>query len=102
MGNQSTPASRLTAVDALRGLAALGVVFSHVAHPWTVAHSFKGWLFLPVEFGKQGVTLFLVISGLCIHLGAARALAREEGARCDWRAFWARRFRRLYPPYLAA
>ncbi|HZY85233.1 MAG TPA: acyltransferase family protein, partial [Gemmataceae bacterium] len=25
-----------------------------------------------------------------------------EGARCDWRAFWARRFRRLYPPYLAA
>jgi peptidoglycan/LPS O-acetylase OafA/YrhL len=102
VGNQATPAGRLTSVDALRGLAAFGVLISHVPHPWTMAGHFSGWLFLPVTFGKQGVTLFLVISGFCIHLGAAKALARAEGARCDWATFWRRRFRRLYPPYLAA
>jgi peptidoglycan/LPS O-acetylase OafA/YrhL len=93
---------RLTSVDALRGLAALGVLLAHVPHPTAEPGRANGWLFLPVMFGKQGVTLFLVISGFCIHLGAAKALARGQGARCDWGAFWRRRFRRLYPPYLAA
>jgi peptidoglycan/LPS O-acetylase OafA/YrhL len=102
MGDRASPAGRLTSVDALRGLAALGVLLAHVPHPWTMAGHFSGWLFLPVTFGKQGVTLFLVISGFCIHLGAAKALARGQGARCDWGVFWRRRFRRLYPPYLAA
>ncbi len=95
-------ANRLTSVDALRGLAALGVLFAHVLRPMPVPGHYRGWLFLPATFGKHGVALFLVISGFCIHLGAARALARGEGARCDWAAFWRRRFRRLYPPYLAA
>ncbi|HZY86398.1 MAG TPA: acyltransferase [Gemmataceae bacterium] len=98
----SGTAGRLTSVDALRGLAALGVLCCHVPHPLPEAGHGSGWLFLPATVGVHGVTLFLVISGLCIHLGAARALARGEGARCHWRAFWARRFRRLYPPYLAA
>ncbi len=93
---------RLTAVDALRGLAALAVLAIHVPHVRPPEGGRKQLLFLPAEYGTQGVTLFLVISGLCIHLGAARALARGQGARCDWAAFWRRRFRRLYPPYLAA
>ena len=93
---------RLTAVDALRGLAALAVLAIHVPHVRPPSGGRKQLLFLPAEYGTQGVTLFLVISGFCIHLGAARALARGEGARCDWAAFWRRRFLRLYPPYLAA
>jgi peptidoglycan/LPS O-acetylase OafA/YrhL len=102
MSNETAGAGRLTSVDALRGLAALGVVLAHVPHPPVVPGHGTSWLFLPAVFGKHGVALFLVISGLCIHLGAARALARGQGARCDWGAFWKRRFRRLYPPYLAA
>jgi peptidoglycan/LPS O-acetylase OafA/YrhL len=94
--------NRLTSVDALRGLAALGVLFAHVLRPMPLPGHYRGYLFLPAAFGNHGVALFLVISGFCIHLGAARALARGEGARCDWAAFWRRRFRRLYPPYLAA
>jgi peptidoglycan/LPS O-acetylase OafA/YrhL len=102
MREQSAGVGRLISVDALRGLAALGVLLAHIPHPSAEPDKGNGWLFLPTIFGKQGVTLFLVISGFCIHLGAAKALARGEGARCDWGAFWRRRFRRLYPPYLAA
>jgi peptidoglycan/LPS O-acetylase OafA/YrhL len=89
-------------VDALRGLGALGVVCFHLRHPAPEPGSLNGWLFLPVTLGMFGLALLLVISGFCIHLTTAKALARGEGARCDWIDFWARRFRRLYPPYLAA
>ena len=48
--------------------------------------------------------LFFVISGFCIHLPYARALAAAdpETTAPDWKRFFARRFWRLYPPYLAA
>jgi FkbM family methyltransferase len=93
---------RLAAVDALRGLGALGVVCFHLRHPVPEPGSLNGWLFLPATVGMFGLALLLVISGFCIHLTTAKALARGEGARCNWVEFWARRFRRLYPPYLAA
>jgi peptidoglycan/LPS O-acetylase OafA/YrhL len=47
------------------------------------------------------VPLFFVISGLCIHLPTASALAVGRSARPDWQRFFQRRFWRLYPPYLA-
>ena len=46
-----------------------------------------------LEVGSLGVPRFFVISGFCIHLRWAR-----EG-RIDYRDFWRRRVRRLYPPY---
>ena len=52
--------------------------------------------------GYLGVPLFFVISGLCIHLPAARALAAGRSAAPRWREFFRRRFWRLHPPYLAA
>ena len=58
---------------------------------------------LPIEYGGYGVMLFIVISGFCIH---SSRLAQEAVAhspeRVRWRAFWKRRFIRLYPTYLAA
>jgi peptidoglycan/LPS O-acetylase OafA/YrhL len=89
-------------VDALRGLAALAVMFYHIPRvPLAPPHR-SGLLFFPLDYSFRGVTLFLVISGFCIHLSTARRLARGEGASCSWIAFWRRRFYRLYPPYLAA
>jgi peptidoglycan/LPS O-acetylase OafA/YrhL len=96
-------------VDQLRGLAALAVVVCHLAvsgyrdtpdldgGPWR-------WLALVLGFGYLGVPLFFVISGFCIHLPHARALARGDSVTAvpEWRHFFARRFWRLYPPYLAA
>src|ERR1700682_1328604 len=45
--------------------------------------------------------LFFVISGFCIHLSRAKAQA-ESKPSVSFAAFWKRRFRRLYPPYLIA
>ena len=95
-------------VDQLRGLAALAVVVCHlsVSAYLDVPNADGGrwpWLAMLLGFGYLGVPLFFVISGFCIHLPYARGLARDDGAGApDWRRFFARRFWRLYPPYLAA
>src|SRR5258708_1344103 len=102
---QTTPgmSGRLKVIDVLRGSAALAVLLSHIKH-----HSDKpglDWNYLltmPLDFGELGVSLFIVISGFCIHLGVAKRMGRGEGVRADWGGFWRRRVHRLYPPYLAA
>jgi peptidoglycan/LPS O-acetylase OafA/YrhL len=92
---------RLEAVDVLRALAALAVLFGHVPHQFAGAPSrLRTAALLPLDFGYLGVPLFLVISGFCIHLAAARAVG--TGAQVSWARFWRRRFFRLYPPYLVA
>lgn len=105
----ATARSRWERVDQLRGLAALAVVVCHLAvSAYRQAPNLDGgpwpWLALILGFGYLGVPLFFVISGFCIHLPHARALARATPAPAapDWRRFFARRFWRLYPPYLAA
>ena len=101
--------ARWERVDQLRGLAALAVVVCHLAvSAYLNAPNLDGgpwpWLALILGFGYLGVPLFFVISGFCIHLPYARALAvaDPEPSAPDWKRFFARRFWRLYPPYLAA
>lgn len=96
-------------VDQLRGLAALAVVVCHLAvSGYRDAPNLDGgpwpWLALLLGFGYLGVPFFFVISAFCIHLPHARALARAGSAAPAprWRHFFARRFWRPYPPYLAA
>jgi peptidoglycan/LPS O-acetylase OafA/YrhL len=94
-------------IDQLRGFAALAVVLCHVKGS---AEGVVGdpsqqslfWLSGLMGWGYLGVPLFFVISGLCIHLPSARALAAGRPARPRWRQFFQRRFWRLYPPYFAA
>ena len=50
----------------------------------------------PLIFGNFGVAVFFVISGFCIQLSYARS------AQAGFRAFYIRRFFRIYPPYLVA
>jgi peptidoglycan/LPS O-acetylase OafA/YrhL len=52
------------------------------------------------SFGYIGVFLFFVISGFCIHLQWARAKAAGLKPEIRFGAFWKRRIRRLYPPYI--
>jgi peptidoglycan/LPS O-acetylase OafA/YrhL len=100
---------RLLSIDALRGLAALGVVAYHVvgAHPKEGVGGALSWAVMPFinafSFGYVSVFLFFVISGFCIHMKWTRARAAgAESPSLQFAAFWKRRFRRLYPPYLLA
>ena len=102
------PTTRLNSIDALRGIAAVGVVFYHAIDQSEKAVP-AGLLHYPVRvvqfassFGYIGVFLFFVISGFCIHLQWARARANNEQPQIRFGSFWKRRLRRLYPPYIIA
>ena len=103
-------ATRYPGIDATRAAAALAVLVSHLTQ--TLTWRVPGWSAAagsaagPVRAftgtaGAWGVGLFLVVSGACIHLPMARRQA-DPGAALDARAFFRRRFMRIYPPYAVA
>lgn len=108
--NNSEPllGGRLQSIDALRGVAALGVVLYHAVlqTPNAVPNNFFRWpvklLQFGTSFGYIGVFLFFVISGFCIHLQWAKRRAAGKPPDIKFGSFWRRRIRRLYPPYLIA
>ncbi|HEY4003327.1 MAG TPA: acyltransferase [Candidatus Xenobia bacterium] len=95
---------RLESIDVCRAVGALGVlmyhsVFGHLQErAWQTGGLFLYLVILGCE-GSRGVNLFLVVSGFCIH---ARSAARNPDENPGFAAFWMRRLKRLYPPYLAA
>src|SRR6267142_3240934 len=99
---------RLQSIDALRGIAALGVVLYHAVlqTPNAVPNNFFRWPVKLLQFGSSfgyiGVFLFFVISGFCIHLQWAKSRANGQSQSIQFGSFWRRRTRRLYPPYLIA
>ena len=104
----SPESRRLRGIDALRGVAALGVVLFHAVDQ--TKNALPNNLFdYPIRlvqfassFGYIGVFLFFVISGFCIHLQWARAKAAGTEPDIRFGSFWKRRIRRLYPPYVLA
>jgi len=99
---------RLQSIDALRGIAALGVVLYHAVMQTAnaVPNNFFQWPVKGIQFlssfGYIGVFLFFVISGFCIHLQWAKAKANGTPHQIKFGSFWKRRLRRLYPPYIFA
>ncbi len=106
--SQAPTEGRLQSIDALRGVAALGVVLYHAVMQ-TVNATPDNVFRWPVKliqylssFGYIGVFLFFVISGFCIHLQWAKSRASGKPHQIVFTSFWKRRIRRLYPPYLFA
>lgn len=97
---------RLQIIDVLRGVAALAVLILHIPHrlpEYGQAGVWGNWLLMPIEFGGLGVTLFILLSGFCIHANTLRSAASPLApVQPRWGAFWKRRFVRLYPPYFVA
>lgn len=100
--------TRLRSIDALRGVAALGVVMYHAVDQGknVVPNNLLAYPVRLVQFGSSfgyiGVFLFFVISGFCIHLQWAKARAAGNEPDIRFGSFWKRRIRRLYPPYAIA
>ena len=91
-------AGRLSAIDGLRALAALWVVFFHFyAHSGARFPQVPG-LDLFLRSGSTAVSLFLVLSGFCLYVPFAGG--RTE--KFKTREFFRRRARRLIPTYYAA
>src|ERR1043165_6232622 len=89
-----TPPTRLRGIDALRGIAALGVVFYHAVDQGDKVLP-QNLLQYPVRlvqfassFGYISVFLFFVISGFCIHLQWAKAKAAGAEPELCLGPFW--------------
>jgi exopolysaccharide production protein ExoZ len=94
--HHQTPQTGLTSVQALRGLAALGVVSDHVSfimgQPQYGSHSI--WP-ETLEYGKLGVNLFFVLSGFII----LRAHLADLGRPSRLARYLYRKVVRIYPVY---
>lgn len=95
MNGDSAPTlkNRIPALDGLRGLALLLVLFLHFRAP-DLAHPWKGILGL----GWVGVQLFFVLSGFLI----TGILLDTRRAPNYFSTFWMRRVLRIFPLYFAA
>jgi peptidoglycan/LPS O-acetylase OafA/YrhL len=83
---------RLAWLDALRGFAALCVVFDHSSSIFF--EPLRDVLYRVVDFGQYGVFVFFLVSGYIVPASLER--------KGNVRAFWISRAFRLYPMYLAA
>lgn len=102
-------AGRLASIDLLRGVAVLMVVVFHglgpladlggraLETPWDWLRVGLGRVILQ---GHNGVGLFLLISGFCIHLSFASRMRRGEPR--PFLTFWKRRFVRIHPTFLVS
>lgn len=107
----------LAFLDGLRGLAALYVMVGHAR--WLLWEGYSGFMaqknnysildqaqvyfFSAFRYGHAAVMFFFVLSGFVVHLGYASKLANEGStATFDWKSYFIRRFRRIYPPLVFA
>jgi peptidoglycan/LPS O-acetylase OafA/YrhL len=91
----------MTMVDALRGFAALAVLFFHSLNAFDSPDALHPALRLVrslTEYGYLGVSIFFVLSGWCIAQRLQTAVRRNESAS----VFMIERTLRIYPTYWAA
>ena len=101
----STGVPRIAAMDGLRGIAILLVLWFHVWQitwlgvPLSLGHGFDAQI-VP-ETGFVGVELFFLLSGFCVFYPFARAHF-ERRPEPAWRHFYSRRFWKIVPSYVLA
>ena len=93
----SGPVPRFASLDSLRGIAALGVVITHVLQYGFPALALNHTPLRMLVNGRCFVIFFFVLSGFVLSIG----LLRTDGMR-EYPLYLLRRFARIYLPYLAA
>ncbi|MEB3213702.1 MAG: acyltransferase [Leptolyngbyaceae bacterium] len=86
--------SRIVELDALRGLAALAVVFYHYTRRYDQIYGHTSGLPFQVAVGQYGVQLFFIISGFVILMSLEHTKRVQD--------FIVKRLVRLYPTYWMA
>src|SRR5689334_22924237 len=84
---------RLDWLDALRGLAAVTVVLSHLS-PQVIGDEAHLAVMRQIDLGRSAVLLFFLVSGYVIPMSLER--------HSSLRRFWVGRLCRIYPAYLVA
>jgi hypothetical protein len=95
---------RFSGVEGLRGLAALGVLLSHVylyASPDGARYELGSATLVPRHSGTVGVVLFFTLSGFLLYRPYAAALL-AAAPRPSIRAYFRNRFLRVFPGYWLA
>lgn len=87
--SNTSNSSRWQFLDAIRGIAALAVVFQHVL--WYQSTKFETFFSTFWSPGRFGVVAFFLVSGFIVP--------RSLEHRGDVGSFWSARFFRLFPPY---
>src|ERR1700730_731081 len=90
--------NRIPAIDGLRTMAVLGVLWSHVWGffnniPWQMGVDLNR----VISFGRNGVDLFFVISGFCMYLMYGSKIARFS--KDSFLDFLKRRWFRIAPAF---
>ncbi len=103
----AVPSNRLAFIEGMRGIAALYVVLGHfasMADPRAFQHkpSFAPeWVqnaMAPLWYGHLAVAAFIAISGYCLQMSLFNG---RDGKIGSLSRFFARRARRILPPYYA-
>ena len=107
----------LTFLDSLRGFAAVYVMIGHsrwllwegynpgyLSHisQYTILGKFFVYFLSIFRFGHEAVLFFFVLSGFVIHLKYSKALQKNSDYKLDFKVYFFKRLRRIYPPFLLA
>lgn len=93
-------------IDAIRGIAALLILFTHAfdlavadAYGWNYADNPEAWRWARASLGHGGflVWCFFMISGICIHQSIAQDMASGQ---FSFRRYALARITRIYPLFL--
>jgi peptidoglycan/LPS O-acetylase OafA/YrhL len=101
---QPRPPLQLHFIDALRGLAIIGVLLSHAQRNVEIYQAMgrpalmSPWLSRYAAQGARGVQLFFVVSALTLFLSAGRRAGDGE----SWLSFYIRRIFRIAPMFYIA
>jgi len=101
---QARPKVQLDFIDALRGIAIIGVLISHAQRNVEIYQAMghqaqmSPWLSRYAVQGARGVQLFFVVSALTLFLSAGK----RSSERNEWLNFYLRRFFRIAPMFYLA